>query len=237
MDVYQRRRLVALAGVVVVIGVIVAIANAGGGGGSQPVGTTTAQAVTKQDFISSADSICAETDAAIANLPGADPAADAQKELNYTQSELQQIRSLPQPQGGATQLGAFFTALKDEVASLKKLAQAADSGADTTTIESELASAQSNVRSAASDYGMTRCGKPGSPTAHGGDGGTAGAVPTTSTPAVTTTTPVAPATTTTPVAPAPTAPPSGGTGSGGGGGGTGSGGGGGGSGGSGGITP
>jgi hypothetical protein len=207
MDVYQRRRLVALAGVVVVIGLIVAIASAGGDGGSDitPVETTTTQALSKGDFINSADSICAETATTIANLSGTDTAQDAQQELDNTKSELQQIRSLPQPQEGSSDLDAFFTALKDQIRSLSKQQKAAQSG-DTATlasIQTQLDAAEGNVREAAAAYGFKRCGKPGSPTT-GGGGGPATTSPPASTVPAPTTTPVAPTTT------APVTPPSGG---------------------------
>jgi hypothetical protein len=233
MDVYQRRRLVALGGVVVVIGLIVAIASAGGDGGSDitPVTTSTAQAMTKGDFINSADSICAETATTIANLPGTDIADDAQQELDYTKSELQQIRSLPQPEGGSSDLDAFFTALKDQIQSLTKQAEAAQSG-DTATLDSlqtQLDAAESNVREAAQAYGFERCGEPGKASTGGGGGTVTTTAPATSTVPAPTTTPVAPTTTT------PVTPPSGGStpgtggggGTGGGTGGTGTGGGGG----------
>jgi hypothetical protein len=233
MDVYQRRRLVALAGVVVVIGLIVAIASAGGDGGSDitPVTTNTTQAASKADFISSADSICAETATSIANLPGTDTAEDAQQELDYTQSQLQQIRSLPQPSQDKSDLDAFFTALKDQIQSLQKQADAAKAGDTATldTLQTQLDAAESNVQEAAQAYGMNRCGEPGRASTGGGGGSTtATTVPTPST-VTPTTTPVAPTTTTT------TTPPSGG-GTGTGGGGTGGGSGGTGTGGSGGVS-
>lgn len=213
MDVYQRRRLVALAGAVVVIGLIVAIASAGGGGSSDitPVSTTTTEALSKTDFISSADSICAETASTIANLSGTDPAQDAQQELDYTKSELQQIRTLPQPQGGSSDLDTFFTALKDQIRSLTKKQKAAQSGdsAALASVQTQLDAATANVRDAAAAYGFKRCGKPGTPTTGGGGGGGVAAPPTSTVPAPTTA-PVAP-TTTTPVAP-PTGGGTGGTG-------------------------
>jgi hypothetical protein len=227
MDVYQRRRLVALGAVVVVIALIVAIASAGGGGSDNTAVTTTSTAAaTKSEFTASADGICAETATAVANLSSDDVAQQAKQELDFTKSQLQQIKALPQPTQDKSQLQAFYTALKDQIASLSKRADAADAG-DTATLASldtQLASAEANVRAAAKAYGMDQCGEGGK--ASSGGGGSGGA---TTTPPVTTTAPVAP-TTTTPVAPTtttPVAPPGGGSG--------GSGGGSGGSGGSGGI--
>src|SRR4051812_13981164 len=114
MDVYQRRRLVALGVVVVAIGVIVAIASAGGGGDDgTPVTTTSTQAASKGEFVASADGICAETATAIANLSADDVAQEAEQELDYTKSQLSQIKALPQPTQDKAKLDAFYTALKD----------------------------------------------------------------------------------------------------------------------------
>ena len=75
MDVYQRRRLVALGAVVVVIALIVAIASAGGGGSDNTAVTTTSTAAaSKSEFTASADGICAETATAVANLSSDDVA-------------------------------------------------------------------------------------------------------------------------------------------------------------------
>jgi hypothetical protein len=225
MDVYQRRRLVALGVVVVVIGLIVAIASAGGGGSdSTPVSTTTTEAASKDSFIASADGICAETATAVANLSSDDVAQQAKQELDFTKSQLSQIKALPQPTQDKAKLDAFYTALKDQIESLTKKVDAANSGdsAELASVDTQLASAEANVRAAAQSYGMKQCGEEGKPSSSGGGGGASGGTP----PPVTTTTPVAPApTTTTPPATTPpaTTPPPGSGGSGGGTGGAGGG--------------
>jgi hypothetical protein len=217
MDVYQRRRLVALGVVVVVIGLIVAIASAGDGGSDETAVTTTSTADnSKSSFIASADGICAETATAVANLSSDDVAQQAKQELDFTKSELSQIKALQQPTEDKAKLDAFYTAVKDQIESLSKKADAAQAG-DTTevaSIDTQLASAEANVRAAAQSYGLKQCGEEGEPSSSGGGGGGGTSGGTTSV-APATTTPVAPATTTTPVAPAPTeptTPPSGGTG-------------------------
>lgn len=218
MDVYQRRRLVALGAVVVVIGLIVAIASAGDGGSDSTPVTTTTEAASKTEFIASADGICAETATAIANLSSDDVAQQAKQELDFTKSQLSQIKALPQPTADKAKLDAFYTSLKDQIESLTKKVDAANSGDSTelATVDTQLASAEANVRAAAQSYGMEQCGEEGEVSSGGGGGNAA-----TTTPPVTTTAPVAP-TTTTPVAPATTTPvaptPGGGSGGAGGGG-------------------
>src|SRR3954468_10302767 len=174
MDVYQRRRLVALGAVVVVIGLIVAIASAGDGGSdSTPVSTTSTEAASKSEFTASADGICAETATAIANLSSDDVAQEAKQELDFTKSQLSQIKALPQPTEDEAKLDAFYTALKDQIQSLAKKVDAANSG-DTTelaTINTQLSSAEANVRAAAQSYGMSQCGEEGKASSSGGGGG------------------------------------------------------------------
>src|SRR5215212_3054757 len=136
MDVYQRRRLAALGAVVVVIGLIVAIARAGDGGSdSTPVTTTSTGPASKTEFIASADGICAETATAIANLSSDDVAQEAKQELDFTKSQLSQIKALPQPPQDQAKLDAFYTSLKDQIESLTKKVDAANSG-DTTELAS-----------------------------------------------------------------------------------------------------
>jgi hypothetical protein len=103
MDVYQRRRLVALsaiAGVFVLI--VVVIATAGGDDEPEaPITTvgTTEQATTlpKQDYIEEADGICGEVNSALASVDTSDAANAASEELTLVAGELEQLQSLPPP--------------------------------------------------------------------------------------------------------------------------------------------
>lgn len=215
----------------------------GASGASGPSGST---ALTKAGFIKQADAICAEANSAIDSLTGGattgDESLQASQELDITRSELQSLQALTPPDEGRSTLNDFLSALKDEVDALTQLNSAVAAGGDTSTADSELASARANAEQAATDYGMKECGNAKSrPT----QSGTTTTVPTTTTavPTTPTTTTVVPTTPTTPTTTPAPAPPSGGTGgapSGGTGGGTGGSGGGtgsGGTGGSGGISP
>jgi hypothetical protein len=237
MDVYQRRRLVAVLAIVLVL-VLAVVAIAGGGddegepiesvsGASTPgVGTP----LSKSEFIAEGDQTCDEIATAIANIDSTDTQSAAEQELDYTKSELSQLRSLTPPEEDQATLDQFFSSLEDLVDALKKNVQALSSGDTTAQSEAttEIDRAKSGFLAAAQDYGFKKCGEEGEPSPTGtsgaaGAGGTAPATPVTPT----TTTPITP--TTTPS----TTPPSGGTGTGG----TGGGGGGGGGGSSGGIGP
>jgi ABC-type Na+ efflux pump permease subunit len=245
MDVYQRRRLVAVLAVVLVL-VLAVVAIAGGGddegGEIEPVtGATSGAAapLSKSEFIADGDQRCQEIATAIANIDSDDPQEAADEELDYTSSLLSQLRSLTPPEDDQATLDQFFSALEDLVAALKKNSEAIASGDTTAQSEAttETDAAKSEFLAAAQDYGFENCGEEGEPStavAGGGDpGDTSGG-------AVAPATPVEPTPTTPPPATTPpaTAPSSGGTGGGTGGGGTGGGGGGGAGGGSsGGIGP
>src|ERR671918_414822 len=142
MDVYQRRRLVAVLAIVLVL-VLAVVAIAGGGddegepiepadGGSGP---GVATPLSKSEFIAEGDSICGEIATAIANIDSSDPQQAADEELDYTQSLLSQLRSLTPPEEDQATLNQFFSAVEDLVAALKQNSQAIADG--DTTAEAE----------------------------------------------------------------------------------------------------
>lgn len=243
MDVYQRRRLVAVLAIALVL-VLAVVAIAGGGDDEgEPIEPVTGASgagagvpLSKSGFISRGDQICDEIATAIANVDSSDTQDAADQELTYTKSELSQLRSLSPPEEDQATLDQFFSSLEDLVAALKQNSEAISSGdiAAQSEATTEIDQAKSGFLVAAQDYGFKKCGEEGEPSPSG-TAGAAGAGTAPATPVTPTTTPVTPTTTPT------TAPPSGGTGGGTGagtGGGTGSGGGGGGGGGSsGGIGP
>lgn len=241
----MRKRLIALTAAAALLG----LAGCGGDDDApiETVGETTTEAeaaetVSKQEFISSADARCAEANAAVANLAAGDGGESlevaADQEEQITSGVLDSLESLGTPEDPSGALDRYLGALEDQVAILRKRANAARSG-DTAAYEQltdQLEQAEADARDAASEYGFKECGQEGSaleqttPDSGGaGDAGSSGE-----------SAPAAPATPA-PVAPAPApAPPTGGTGggTGTGGGGTGTGGGSGGGGGeSGGVGP
>ena len=231
MDVYQRRRLVAVLATVLVL-VLIVVAIAGGGDDEstpiEPVDTSTpgvSEPLSKEEFIAEADDICEETAVAVANIDASDAKNQAEQELELTQSELDQLQSLTPPEEDQATLDDFFSALEELIDSLDKQFLAADRGDDTALTEAatEIDTAKSDVLEAAKDYGFKKCGEAGEPSAPP-DTGTGGAAPTSTTPAAPAT-PAEPAAPAAPAAPAPApAAPAGSGGGGGGGGGTGGGG-------------
>lgn len=217
MDVYQRRRLVAVLAIVLVL-VLVVVAIAGGGGDDEgtpiePVtGASTpglATPLTKTEFIRQGDDICAETAVAVANIDTGDTKNQAEQELEFTQSELDQLQSLSPPEEDQATLDDFFSSVQNLIDALDKKFLAADRNDDAALTEAstEIDSAKADVLSAAEDYGFKKCGEAGEPSGNTTDTGGGGVAPT-STP------PVAPVSPTTPPATTPpsTNPPSSGGG-------------------------
>jgi hypothetical protein len=211
MDVYARRRLVAVLAIVLVL-VLIGVAVAGGGDDEQtPITTVTtgttdpalATPLSKDEFIEEGDAICAETAVAVASLTSDDSQTLADDELEYTESQLDQLRSLVPPEEDQKTLDEFFAAMEDQVDALDKRVLALERADDSAALEAEteLATATDELLGAAKDYGFSECGRAGEAST---DTDTDTEVPTDTgaVPAAPATTPTAPATTpTTPVAP------------------------------------
>lgn len=215
---------------------------AGCGGDDAPIEPVTTEAtgsdsseVDAEEFIASADSRCAEANAAIASLSSeastSTLATAQQREI--IRELLDGLRSLGSPPDPSGALDRFYSALEDEASVLGREEQAAEGGdsAGLASLGSELERAQEDARDAGEEFGFDECGRQGTSVAGGGDPSTVPAPASSTTPAPTT--PVTP-TTTAPAAPAPVepapvpapepapvpAPPTGGTGAGATGGGT-----------------
>jgi hypothetical protein len=169
MDVYQRRRLVALGGVAVVLVIVVVAIASGGDGDEAPITTVTTDASeptdapqSKGDFIDDADAICAETASGLATIPTDDAERFASQELRLTQGELDQLRSLTPPERDQKTLDDFFAALEDLVDALQTKQLATDRADDTAlaAANTEIDTAELELSSAADDYGFKECGSP-----------------------------------------------------------------------------
>ena len=116
-----------------------------------------------EDFISAADSRCAEANAAIANLSTGTEvtAVSAGQQLEITSDLLEGLQSLDPPSDPA--LDDYFAAVDEQISILEEQESAATSG-DTATADAlatELDAAQSDALSAATDYGFEECGQEG----------------------------------------------------------------------------
>ena len=124
MDVYQRRRLVALsilAGIFVVV--VLLIRSCGDDDEDVPVtpvaGTTGAGGATslsQSDFVEQGDATCLESNTALASVDDSDPATAATEEGQILAGELDGLQTLPPPTDGTDELDRFLSALQDQVA-------------------------------------------------------------------------------------------------------------------------
>jgi hypothetical protein len=218
MDIYMRRRLVALGGLVGFFILFVLLVKSCGGDEETPLtttpagttGPTEATALSRAEYIAQADSICAEANAAVGALDPNDAQATAD-EYDITRDELAQLKQLTLAKKDATQKD-FLAALSDVVRALDDKATAENQGDDLGAGEAQVAidEAEVEARGLGEDFGFRDCGQfldAGQAPSSGGAAAGTDTSTGTDTGAVvapTTTTPVTPApapTTTTPVAP------------------------------------
>jgi peptidoglycan DL-endopeptidase CwlO len=217
MDVYQRRRLVALSILAVAFIVLVLlIRSCGGDDEPAPVapvagatGTEGATALTLAAYIDQADAACLEANTALASVDQADPVAAATEQQQILAGELESLQSLPVPEDAPSGLQDLLAALEDQVDGYRKLATALERGDDTAAAElqAQIDEAAAEAQDAASKVGLDVCGdvsQVGEGSAGGGQAAeeTTEAAPVPETGGVTTTTPAP--------APAPVAPTEGG---------------------------
>jgi hypothetical protein len=231
MDVYQRRRLVALSALAGMFIIIVLVIKSCGGDSNETTTTTPlgasgvggATSLAQTDYVSQGDDICRQTNTSISQISAGDANAAASEKGTDVASELNQLQTLPPPTDGQNELDAFLQALQDQVDLYEKRDVAVERGDDAaiSDIDSKLAAAEDQAQSAAQQFGFEACGDFSETSKGGGGGGRGGGTETTSTtetsgtegtvvPTTTippTTTPAAPAT-----PPATGAPPAGGTG-------------------------
>jgi hypothetical protein len=168
MDLYQRRRLVALsilAGVFILI--VLLIRSCGGDDEETPVtpvaGTTGAGGATslsQSDYGEEADNTCLEANTALAAIDQTDPTAAATEEGQIIAGQLEALQTLPPPTEGADDLESFLTALQDQIATYDRYLTALERGDDTAVAELETAidEAAAKVEKEAKQFGFEVCG-------------------------------------------------------------------------------
>jgi hypothetical protein len=232
MDIYMRRRLVALGGLVAFFIIFVLLVKSCGGDdepatvtSEEPAGATgeTGAALPVDEFIVQADAICGPANLAVSELDPADTNA-TQQEYEITRRELKDLRSLELAEPDRN-IDRFLADLALVVDALGDKAAAVESGdvAAQDAAQLEIDTAEVEAREAGEQAGFSDCGDfldaGETPTGGGGGGGTEATTETdTGAVAPTDTTVVPPADTSTPVPPADdgtTAPPTDDTGGGG----------------------
>lgn len=221
MDVYQRRRLVALSVIAGVFILFVLLIRGCGGDDEQTTeplasgasGASGAAGVTSlavPDYIAQADPICLEANTSLDNVDETDPVKADKQKSQIVAGELQQLQTLPPPEDGTDQLDKFLTSLQKQTLAYQDRSTAQDRGDDAAVAElsTTLGDLQTKAAADAKKFGFKVCGdlgKTGSvATTGGGTGGGGGTGSTTASGGtVTPTEPVTPTTTT----PVPVAPP------------------------------
>jgi hypothetical protein len=170
VDVYQRRRLVALSAVVGVFVLVVVIASAGGGDDdAAPVTAVTgatgpqeAQPLAKGEYIEQADAICAEANTSLDAIEAEGLAEAAQREVRIMSSQLRNLEQLPPPRRDRNLANRFIRALSDQVDALRnrQLALERDDGEALVELDATLAEAASDAQAAAEEFGFEVCGNP-----------------------------------------------------------------------------
>ncbi|MDX6582775.1 MAG: hypothetical protein QOI10_1959 [Solirubrobacterales bacterium] len=213
MDVYQRRRLVALSAIALIFIVFVLLIRSCGGddqtttatplAGATGTGGATVLAVA--DYIAAADPICLQANTSLANVDETDPVQADNEKAQIVAGEVQQLQTLGQPADGTDKLNKFLSDLQKQATAYQDRSTAGDRGDDAAVAELDTTIDQTgtDVADAADAFGFKVCGdltKVGDSSGGGGGGTTSTDTGGTATP----TTTIAPATTTTPV---PVAPP------------------------------
>jgi hypothetical protein len=167
MDVYQRRRLVALSAIAAIFIVFVLLIRSCGGDDTTttptPVagatGTGGATSLSKPDYIEQADQICLGSNNSVAGVDVSAPTADTDLG-KIVSNELEQLQSLPPPTDGTSDLDDFLSALDKQAKAYKQKGIAVQHGDATAAaeIDTTLDGAASDASDAASAFGFKVCG-------------------------------------------------------------------------------
>jgi hypothetical protein len=125
-----------------------------------PTQTTTGVG-SKGDFVTQADAVCEEANAAISQFAAAGQGlTEADQIADLRQGVVDELNALGPPDEDRQTLDQFLTATEQMVEAGKKIALAQERGEDTSQFESEFDTARSEAESAASGYGFEECGQP-----------------------------------------------------------------------------
>jgi len=188
MDIYMRRRLVALGGLVLFfILFVLLVKSCGGDEEPAPVAPTdplagatgaSGVALSPEDYLLRADEICGPANEQVGSLDPTDPGA-IQDEFEITRDELAGLQSL-EPAEAAPDAERFLSDLSAVVSALKTKAKAADPAAEDAA-QLEIDTAEVDARASGKRAGFSECGAfldAGEGLASGGGVGGGGGVPT-----------------------------------------------------------
>ena len=165
MDIYMRRRLVALGGLVAFFIIFVLLVKSCGGEDEpEPVappaetGATGegGAALTPEEFIQQADAVCGPANLAVSELDPTDPGA-IQEEFEITREELESLESLEQAEP-TPDVDRFLSDLSAVVTALRAKAKAADPVAQDAA-QLEIDTAEVEARESGERAGFADCGQ------------------------------------------------------------------------------
>jgi hypothetical protein len=205
MDVYQRRRLVALSALAGFFILVVLLVRSCGddeeptpvaplAGATGPGGAT---ALSQADYIDQADSICLDANNALAEVDQSDLEAAAADEQQILEGELQQLQTLPPPEDDRERLDKFLGGLDEQVTALSDRVTAAERGdtAAVADLDATVDAAAVTAAKSARRFGFEVCGDTSAVGESSGEGeesvtgGTETVVPEATAPPATTTVP------------------------------------------------
>ena len=174
MDVYQRRRLVALSAIAVVFIVIVLMIRSCGGEDEEPVATAPLAgatglegptSLTQEDFVAQGDAICVQANTAIVQIDESDALTAAAEAASAVEGELQGMQALAAdtpPDQGQEELDAFLSELQKHYELLQDRVTAVENEDEGAQAELDLrvADQESKVAKAARKFGFEDCGDP-----------------------------------------------------------------------------
>lgn len=167
MDVYQRRRLVALS-VVAAFFVIIVLLIRSCGGDDEPTTTPLSGAtgaggaveLTAEDYAVQGDAICLEANNALAAVDTTDLERASKQQARILEDEFEGLGTLTLAAGadGADRLEEFLGAIQEQSAAYGERATAVSRGQDTTELDAAIDDAASRARKAARQFGFQVCG-------------------------------------------------------------------------------
>jgi hypothetical protein len=167
MDVYQRRRLVALsilAGMFVIVVLLIRSCGDDDETGVTPTSGATGvggpTTLSQNAFIDEGDATCLESNTALAAVDESDPVLAATEEGQILAGELDALQTLPPPTDGENKIENFLAALQDQVAAYDRYITALERGDDDAAVEleQEIDDAGREARRAARRFGFEVCG-------------------------------------------------------------------------------
>jgi hypothetical protein len=169
MDVYQRRRLVALSALAAIFVIFVLLIRSCGDDDEEGTPLTTAvpettepAALSQEDFVSQGDTICLDTNTSLAALESADAAEDATDRAELLAGELSSLQSLTLAPGesGENKLDNFLAGLQEQVQGYDDLITAIerDDATAVAEIQATIDEAAADTQEAAERFGFQVCG-------------------------------------------------------------------------------